>query len=192
MHTMLWSQQLLPLAIMILPAFRMTRTGTLPTRIAEWCSSLFYSRFLATHRLLSRWQKELEYFLYYFCETHAPQLVDCHWSCLEAAELTQLTEKFTEKFTEHFCFHNKHVFQDHGVCKEERESFCAKLQRVRRIRDLAVHRVNPSTYTVRRYANDALDVLKIVQRLGNEDFQRSFKSPVSLNLICLAEARAED
>lgn len=146
------------------------------------------NRFLVSYRLLSRWQSQLEYFLYQFCKTHAPQLlVDCHWSCPEAAELTQLSEKFTE----YFCFHNKRVFRDNGVSEEERESFCTKLQRVRQIRNLAVHRTTPSIRTVRRYANDALDVLKTVQRLGNEDFQRSFKNPVSLNLIyfCWTEDR---
>lgn len=34
-HSMLWNRQILPLAIMILPAFRMTRTGTLPIRMAN-------------------------------------------------------------------------------------------------------------------------------------------------------------
>lgn len=188
-HTMPWNRQVLPLAIMILSAFRMTRTGTLPTRIAEWHTLLTCSRFLVSYRLLSRWQNQLEYFLYQFCKTHAPQiLVDCHWSCPEAAELTQLTEKFTE----FFCFHNKPVFRNHGVSEEERESFCTKLQRVRRIRNFAVHRVNPSVYTIRKYANDALDVLRIVQRLGNEAFRRSFESPVSLKLICLAKVSLED
>ena len=155
----------------------------------EWHTLLTCSRFLVSYRLLSRWQNQLEYFLYQFCKTHAPQiLVDCHWSCPEAAELTQLTEKFTE----FFCFHNKPVFRNHGVSEEERESFCTKLQRVRRIRNFAVHRVNPSVYTIRKYANDALDVLRIVQRLGNEAFRRSFESPVSLKLICLAKVSMDD
>ncbi|OJJ89275.1 cell envelope integrity protein TolA [Aspergillus glaucus CBS 516.65] len=133
-------------------------------------------RFLAIYRLLSKWQNQLEYFLYQFCKTHAPQLlVDCHWSCPEEAELTQLSEKFTE----YFCFHNKRVFRDHGVSEEERESFCTKLQSVRRIRNSAVHRVHPSAYTIRSYANDALDVLKIVQRLGNEEFKKSFNNPLN-------------
>lgn len=188
-RTMPWNRHVLPLAIMILSAFRMARTGTLPTRVAEWHTLLTHIRFIVSYRLLSRWQNQLEYFLYQFCKTHAPQiLVDCHWSCPEAAELTQLTEKFTE----FFCFHNKPVFRNHGVSEEERESFCTKLQRVRWIRNLAVHRVNPSVYTIRRYANDALDVLRIVQRLGNETFRISFESPVSLNLICLAEVSMVD
>lgn len=106
-HTMIWNRQVLPLAIMIFPASRMTRTGTLPKRIAEWHSLLTCSRFLVSYRFLSRWQNQLEYFLYQFCKTHVPQfLVDCHWSCPEAAELTQLTEKFTE----FFCFHSKSFF----------------------------------------------------------------------------------
>lgn len=188
-HSMLWNRQVLPLAIMILPALRMTRTGTLPIRMANWYSSLICSRFLATYRLLSKWQNQLEYFLYQFCKIHASQLlVDCHWSCPEEAELTQLSEKFTE----YFCFHNKRVFRDHGVSEEERESFCTKLQSVRRIRNSAVHRVHPSAYTIRSYANDALDVLKIVQRLGNEEFKKSFNNPVSMKLVRFAKARAED
>lgn len=188
-RTMPWNRHVLPLAIMILSAFRMARTGTLPTRVAEWHTLLTNIRFIVSYRLLSRWQNQLEYFLYQFCKTHAPQiLVDCHWSCPEAAELTQLTEKFTE----FFCFHNKPVFRNHGVSEEEWESFCTKLQRVRRIRNFAVHRVNPSVYTIRRYANDALDVLRIVQQLGNETFWISFESPVSLKLICLAEVSMED
>lgn len=73
------------------------------------------------------------------------------------------------------------------VSEEEREPFCTKLERVRQIRNPALHRVNPSAYTTRRYGNDVLGVLKMVKRLGNEEFQESFNNAVSLKLNRLAE-----
>ncbi|KAB8069059.1 hypothetical protein BDV29DRAFT_183508 [Aspergillus leporis] len=134
------------------------------------------NRFLFCYRLLSRWQNQLEYFLYHFCKTTAPQLLsECHWSCPEAAELSRLTEKITE----YFCFHHKRNFSSRGISEQERESFCTKLQEIRQIRNFAVHRVTLNTNTIRRYAKIALDVLRLVQRLGGEGFRKSFNDPLN-------------
>ncbi|KAB8231334.1 cell envelope integrity protein TolA [Aspergillus alliaceus] len=128
----------------------------------------------------SRWQNRLEYFLYHFCRANAPQLLsECHWTCPEAAELTRLTEKITE----HFCFHHKRTFKSHGISEEERESFCTKLQEIRQIRNFAVHRVALNTSTLRRYAKITLDVLRLLQRLGGQEFRNLFNDPLN----CLIE-----
>ncbi|KAF5865939.1 hypothetical protein ETB97_001515 [Aspergillus alliaceus] len=107
---------------------------------------------------------------------NAPQLLsECHWTCPEAAELTRLTEKITE----HFCFHHKRTFRSHGISEEERESFCTKLQEIRQIRNFAVHRVALNASTLRRYAKITLDVLRLLQRLGGEEFRNLFNDPMA-------------
>ncbi|KAL4971159.1 hypothetical protein BDW66DRAFT_166222 [Aspergillus desertorum] len=128
------------------------------------------NKFLVCHQLLSRWQVELEYYLYYFCKATAPQLLlQSGWSCAEAAELTILTEKITE----YFCFHHKQFFSSHGISAQERESFCAKLQEVRQIRNFAVHRTTLHTNTLQKYARAVQEVLGLLRRLGGEIIQQS-------------------
>ncbi|KAH8693581.1 hypothetical protein BGW36DRAFT_207485 [Talaromyces proteolyticus] len=128
------------------------------------------NKFLICHQLLSKWQNELEYYLYYFCKITAPQLLDeSGWCCVEAAELTRLTEKITE----HFCFHHKRTFSSHGISEQERESFCVRLQEVRQIRNLAVHRVTLHTSTIQRYARIVQGILGPLKRIGGGEFSKS-------------------
>ncbi|KAL3430025.1 hypothetical protein BDV09DRAFT_189622 [Aspergillus tetrazonus] len=135
------------------------------------------NKFLVCHQLLSRWQVELEYYLYYFCKATAPQLLlQSGWSCAEAAELTILTEKITE----YFCFHHKQFFSSHGISAQERESFCAKLQEVRQIRNFAVHRTTLHTNTLQKYARAVQEVLGLLRRLGGEIFQQSCTNRVKM------------
>ncbi|CAG8346737.1 unnamed protein product [Penicillium nalgiovense] len=127
-------------------------------------------RFHMTHHLLCRWQTGLEFFLYQLCKTIAPRLIDdCHWSCAEAAELTQLSEKVTE----FFCFHHKPIFKDCGISEQERESFCSDLQEIRQIRHCAVHRVDINAATINKYAKCALHVLGTIKRLGGQGFRKA-------------------
>jgi hypothetical protein len=136
---------------------------------------LISHRFHMTYHLLCRWQTELEFFLYQFCKTVAPELInDCHWSCPEAAELTRLSEKVTE----FFCFHHKTIFKDCGISEQERESFCSELQEIRQIRHFAVHRVEVNAATINKYAKCALNVLGIVKRLGGQDFGKDYGEAV--------------
>ncbi|CAG7950831.1 unnamed protein product [Penicillium salamii] len=122
-----------------------------------------------TYHLLCRWQTELEFFLYQFCKTSAPGLIDdCHWSCPEAAELTRLSEEITE----FFCFHHKTIFKECGISEQERESFCCELQEIRQIRHFAVHRVDVNAATTKKYAKYALNVLSTIKRLGGQDFEK--------------------
>ncbi|KAL4744734.1 uncharacterized protein BDW70DRAFT_154467 [Aspergillus foveolatus] len=146
------------------------------------------NKFLVCHQLLSRWQVELEYYLYYFCKATAPQLLlQNDWSCAEAAELTILTKKITE----YFCFHHKQVFSSHGISAQERESFCAKLQEVRQIRNFAVHRVTLHTSTLQKYARVVQEVLGLLRRLGGENFQQSCTNRVSQPTKPFSEAEKE-
>jgi hypothetical protein len=126
-------------------------------------------RFQMTYYLLCRWQTELEFFLYQFCKTAAPGLIDdCHWSCPEAAELTRLSEEVTE----FFCFHHKTIFKQCGISEQDRESFCCELQETRQIRHFAVHRVDVNAATINKYAKCALNVLGTVKRLGGQGFEK--------------------
>jgi hypothetical protein len=130
-----------------------------------------------TNHLLCRWQAELEFFLYQLCKTAAPGLIDdCHWSCPEAAELTRLSEKVTE----FFCFHHKPIFRACGISEQERESFCSELQEIRQIRHCAVHRVDVNAATINKYAQCALNVLGIIERLGGQGFRKDHGEAVCL------------
>ena len=136
---------------------------------------LISCRFNRTYHLLCRWQTELEYFLYQFCKTVAPELVnDYHWSCAEAAELTRLSEKVTV----FFCFNHKTIFKDCGISEQERESFCSGLQEIRQIRHFAVHRVNVNAITINKYAKCALNVLGTVRRLGGQGLGKDYGEAV--------------
>lgn len=125
--------------------------------------------FQKTHKLLCRWQNQLDFFLYQFCLTVAPGLIDeCHWSCPEAAELSRLSEKVTE----FFCFHHKVAFQSCGISEKERESFCSDLHKIRQIRHCAVHRVAVNAATIGKYAKSAQNVLAILKRLGGRNLKK--------------------
>lgn len=142
------------------------------TAFRKLISPSFHTKF----SLLCRWQTKLEFFLYHFCRTAAPRLVDeCHWSCSEAAELTRLSEKVTE----FFCFHHKESFKACGISEQERESFCLSLHEIRQIRNFAVHRVEVNWTTLTKYAKSALNVLAIIIRLGGKEFQSAQGDSVS-------------
>ncbi|KAL4789003.1 hypothetical protein BDV19DRAFT_383457 [Aspergillus venezuelensis] len=116
-------------------------------------------KFLACHKLLPRWQSELEYYLYCFCKATAPQILDKrNWTCAEDAELTKLTEKITE----YFC-----------MSPQERELFCVRLQEVCQVRNFAVHRVTLHTTKIQKYGRIITGLLGTIIRLGGEDFQQS-------------------
>lgn len=137
---------------------------------------LISGRFNMAYHLLSRWQTELGFFLYQFCKTVAPELVnDCHWSCAEAAsaEAAELT-RLSEKVTVFFCFNHKTIFKDCGISEQERESFCSELQEIRQIRHFAVHRVKVNAITINKYAKCALNVLGTVRRLGGQGFRKDY------------------
>ncbi|KAJ5917493.1 hypothetical protein N7466_011047 [Penicillium verhagenii] len=121
--------------------------------------------------LLCRWQKQLEFFLYHILRSAAPALAhECHWSCPEAAELSQLSEKAIE----YFCFHHKKLFQSCGITGNERESFCSDLHRIRQIRHCAVHRAPVNATTIAKYATSAKSVLATLNRLGGTEFRKDF------------------
>ncbi|KAL5048332.1 hypothetical protein BDW71DRAFT_196336 [Aspergillus fruticulosus] len=110
------------------------------------------NKFLICHQLLSRWQVELEYYLYYFCKATAPQLLlQNDWS----------------------------FFSSHGIPVQERESFCVKLQEVCQIQNFAVHQVTLHTSTLQKYARVVQEVLGLLRRLGGENFQQSCTNHVS-------------
>lgn len=134
------------------------------------------SRFLTSYYLVSRWQHNLEFFLFNFCRIKTPKIIaECHWPCHEAAELTRLSEKITE----YYCFHHKRNFEKSGISAEERERFCAELWEIRQLRNAAVHRVPLNATTIKRYARSALGVLKIVRRLGGKGFEEAYGESVS-------------
>ncbi|KAL4806629.1 hypothetical protein BDV18DRAFT_159799 [Aspergillus unguis] len=116
---------------------------------------------------------ELEYFFYWFCKTTAPHLLDeSNWPCVEAAELTRLTEKITE----YFCFHHKQLFSDCGISPHERHSFRVELQEVCKIRHFAVHRDTLNRNTIQKYARIVQRLLGTLRRLGGERFYQSCSS----------------
>jgi hypothetical protein len=136
---------------------------------------LIWSSFQARYSLLCRWQTQLEFFLYQFCQIAAPRLVDeCHWSCPEAAELSRLSEQITE----YFCFHHKQVFQARGISETEREAFCSNMHGIRQIRHCAVHRVPASAITIAKYARMVKNVLLISRRLGGTEFENAYGGSV--------------
>lgn len=139
-------------------------------------SLILLCRFLACHKLLSRWQSELEYYLYCFCKATAPQILDkSNWTCAEAAELTKLTEKITE----YFCFYHKQYFNSQGMSPQEQELFCVRLQEVCQVQNFTVHRVMLHTATIQKYARIITGLLGTIIRLGGEDFQQSCNYHVS-------------
>lgn len=107
----------------------------------------------------------------------APALAEeFHWSCPEAAELSQLSEKVTE----YFCFRHKKLFRAREISDCERESFCSDLHTIRQIRHCAVHRVAVNAATIAKYARSAQNVLAIVKRLGGTEFQNVYGGQVRL------------
>lgn len=107
---------------------------------------------------------------------NAPQLLDeCGWSCAEAVELSQLTEKITN----HFCFRKKRIFRDYGVSEQERETFCSQLQEVRQVRNLAVHRVTPGNGKLLRYEKIVRAIVGLLMRIGGHEFWQQYSDRVS-------------
>ena len=141
------------------------------------CWHLILCSFQRTHSLLCRWQEQLEFFLFHLCRLVAPALAEeFHWSCSEAAELSQLSEKVTE----YFCFHHKELFRTRNISDKERESFCSDLHKIRQIRHCAVHRVVVNATTIAKYARSAHNVLAILKRLGGTEFQNIYGGQVRL------------
>ncbi|KFY64727.1 hypothetical protein V496_03062 [Pseudogymnoascus sp. VKM F-4515 (FW-2607)] len=131
-------------------------------------------RFVTTYQLLSRWQNNLEFFLFAFCRTNNQQIITkCNWPCYEAAELTRLSEEITEH-----CFHHKEDFRKSGISPKEREAFCVKLQDIRQIRNTVAHHEAVSASTIRQYAKSTLGVLKIVRQLGGKRFEKAYGKPL--------------
>lgn len=115
--------------------------------------------------------------MYHLCRVVAPALAEeSHWSCSEAAELSQLSEKVTE----YFCFRHKNLFRARGISDCERESFCSDLHTIRQIRHCAVHRVVVNATTIAKYARSAHNVLAILKRLGGTEFQNVHGGQVRL------------
>lgn len=132
-------------------------------------------RFITSHQLLSRWQRNLEFFLFGFCRTNNKQIITkFNWPCYEAAELTQLSEEITEH-----CFHHKKDFKKSGISPAQREAFCSKLQDIRQIRNTVAHHQAVNAKTIRWFAQSTLGVLTTVRQLGGRCFEEAYGEPVS-------------
>ncbi|KFZ16874.1 hypothetical protein V501_02027 [Pseudogymnoascus sp. VKM F-4519 (FW-2642)] len=146
-------------------------------------------KFLASYRLLSRWQRNLEFYLFAFCRINNPQIiVQCNWPCHEAAELTRLSKKIKEH-----CSHHTRDFEKSGISVDEREHFYTELQEIRKLRNTVVHREVVDAATIERYKGSALGVLQIVRRLGGKDFEEAYGKSLDhlLHSFCEVESAPE-